>query len=182
MKKKIAAILAVTLATGLLAGCGRINGTGRAGQDEEALMQASKGAFVEKQLSFPEGTESSDAVQILAGKDGLQLITRQITGENTCTYRQWSLEGERFTEVTKDWLKGLELPFTSYGAVRLLEDSTGNQYLYSIYTEGEEVEGGHLFKETDGQAEEITPKEWVEEDHQWGFCNSAQDVALGTIP
>ena len=179
MKKKIAAILAVTLGTGLLAGCGRINVTGRAGQDEEALMQASKGAFVEKQLSFPEGTESSDAVQILAGKDGLQLITRQITGENTCTYRQWSLEGERFTEVTKDWLKGLELPFTSYGAVRLLEDSTGNQYLYSIYTEGEEeVEGGHLFKETDGQAEEITPKEWVEEDQQWGFCNSAQDVAL----
>lgn len=126
MKKKIVAILAVTLATGLLAGCGRINGTGRAGQDEEALMQASKGAFVEKQLSFPEGTDSSDAVQILAGKDGLQLITRQITGENACTYRQWSLEGERFTEVTKDWLKGLELPFTSYGAVRLLEDSTGN--------------------------------------------------------
>ena len=103
--------------------------------------------------------------------------------EGQTTLEEWKLEeGDTLTEVTKDWLKALPegKGLESSDSFTLLQDAEGNQYLYGNCYRDEESSSAHLWKETDGNALDITPQKWLEPIDMDGyrFYDAPQYVTL----
>ena len=103
--------------------------------------------------------------------------------EGQTTLEEWKLEeGDTLTEVTKDWLKAFPegKDLENSDSFTLLQDAEGNQYLYGNCYRDEESSSAHLWKETDGNALDITPQKWLEPIDMDGyrFYDAPQYVTL----
>ena len=103
--------------------------------------------------------------------------------EGQTTLEEWKLEeGDTLTEVTKDWLKAFPegKDLENSDSFTLLQDAEGNQYLYGNCYRDEESSSAHLWKETDGNALDITPQKWLEPIDMDGyrFYDTPQYVTL----
>ncbi|MCM1192607.1 MAG: extracellular solute-binding protein [Butyrivibrio sp.] len=185
-KKKWRKLPAFVLVFGLLAGmlgaCGKGGQDGQEaggafGQGEEGGPDAGSGRYVEREVKLPSELENQAILQIFKAEDSLHLLTAKQQGEKTFL-REWSLQGDSFTDVTGDWLAGLELPGTDWIEAELLQGGEGVRYLYAGYVaEGEDSFRGHLWKGSGASAEEITPEKWTVPDEQWGSYEMVQGLA-----
>lgn len=184
MKKKkcgraLAFILSFGLLTGMLGACGKEGQgeNGSSGRGDGSLPEAGGGRYVEREVTLPPELADQAIMQIFKAEDSLHLLTAKQQEEKTIL-REWSLQGESFTDVTGDWLAGLELPGTDWLEARLIQGGGNAQYLYAGYAaEGEDSFRGHLWKGTGASAEEITPEKWTVQDEQWGSYEMIQGLA-----
>lgn len=173
-KKKCRRLLAWTLAFGLLAGmlgaCGREKqgDSGYHGSGKVGAQDTNKGRYVEREVALPPELADGSILQMFRSGDSLRLLTAKRQDEKT-VLREWSMQGDSFTDVTGDWLASLELPDGEWIEARLMQGAGGIRYLYAGYVaEGEDSFRGHLWKGIDAAAEEITPEKWTVPDEYWG--------------
>lgn len=186
-KKKCAKLLAAFLALGLFAGmlgaCGKdgtkegsLPGSGSGGVSEQTEKE--KGRYVEKSIALPEELDGWDVTQMYAKDDTLHLFAAK-DEDGKALLGEWAYEDGTFTEVTKDWLKTIELPDEQWIKTRLAQSADGMQYLYIAYISAEDDSiRGHLWKETDHGAEEITPEKWTVRSDAWGSYEMIQGLAV----
>lgn len=141
-----------------------------------------KGRYVETELSLPEEWKDKNISQIFRSGDELHFLVAG-GSEGQTTLEEWKLEeGDTLTEVTKDWLKAFPegKDLENSDSFTLLQDAEGNQYLYGNCYRDEESSSAHLWKETDGNALDITPQKWLEPIDMDGyrFYDAPQYVTL----
>ena len=178
MQKGIALATCMAIVMGLLTGCGKKNDLQIAASPDEVQ----KGRYVETELSLPEEWKDKNISQIFRSGDELHFLVAGGT-EGQVSLEEWMLgEGDTLTEVTKDWLKALPegKDLENSDSFTLLQDAEGNQYLYGNCYRDEESSSAHLWKETDGNALDITPQKWLEPIDMDGyrFYDAPQYVTL----
>lgn len=169
-------VLCLLLAAGLLVG---LAGCGKQETAQQGGEQVDKGRYVEKEISLPE--DISGNIYHMGKK-----------GDNLCLYVQEKKEGGvgvacylykdgSFEKDTPAWLESLvftEEQMALYGGIRVVENVGGKSYLYVNLIEGENIIG-HLYCSKDGVgAEDVTPKDWLEEDPDYHYFDSPQDIAV----
>lgn len=194
MKKKkcsrlLAALLALGLSAGMLGACGKDgmkeeslpgSGSGSAsGQTErENGKEKEKGGYVEKSIVLPAEMDGWSVTQMYAKDDTLYLLAMK-DDNGKIFLGEWAYQDGTFTDVTKDWLKTIELPDGQWVETKLAQGADGIQYLYAGYiAEGEDSFRGHLWKETDQGAEEITPEKWAVPSEEWGSYEMVQGLTV----
>ena len=178
MQKGIALATCMAIVMGLLTGCGKKNDLQIAASPDEVQ----KGRYVETELSLPEEWKDKNISQIFRSGDELHFLVAG-GSEGQTTLEEWKLgEGDTLTEVTKDWLKAFPegKDLENSDSFTLLQDAEGNQYLYGNCYRDEESSSAHLWKETDGNALDITPQKWLEPIDMDGyrFYDAPQYVTL----
>lgn len=175
-KKYIGGVLCLALIAGLLGGCGK-NGAGT----DTVVGSADgteKGRYVETQEALPEELEEWNILQLFALEDGIHLLAVKQEDGGTIL-REWAQQNGAFTDVTQEWLKGMELPIDgSWMNLQLMQAGEGPQYLFAGYVaQGEEEYKSHLWKENGEEAQEITPEEWMAFNEEWGGCEMILGMA-----
>ena len=168
----------MAIVMGLFTGCGKKNDLQIAASPDEVQ----KGRYVETELSLPEEWKDKNISQIFRSGDELHFLVAG-GSEGQTTLEEWKLEeGDTLTEVTKDWLKAFPegKDLENSDSFTLLQDAEGNQYLYGNCYRDEESSSAHLWKETDGNALDITPQKWLEPIDMDGyrFYDTPQYVTL----
>lgn len=178
-KKKCSKLLAVLLALGLFTGalgaCGRDNAADPeiSGSDGG---NAARGRYVEKETELPPELDGWSVTQISAEEDTLYLLASKQQDEKILL-QEWRLQDGSFTDVTPGWLSSMEIPGAEWLEIKLIRGAEGTQYLYAGYAEDGDSFRGHLWKGTDGEAEEITPEKWTVPDEEWGGYEMIQGLA-----
>lgn len=171
LKKWIAGVLCGALAAGLLGGCGEE-------KDQEPQEEPLRGRYVEEKAELPGELEGWELRQLFAAEDKLCLLAAK-EEEGKVRLSQWEQQEGAFAEVTRDWLKGLELDCGTWLEVQMAQAGDGTQYLFAGYTAaGEESYKCHLWREEGSQALEITPEEWTVQDEQWGSYEMIQGIGV----
>ncbi len=170
-----AAFLAACLMVGACTACGHAgdanmqDGAAAGGEKPRADQpQEVKGAYVETEISLPEEWTEQSIAQVYVVDDELRML---VFGEEEgmTTLQEWKYDGE-FSEITEEWLGALRLPAVEWMEASLLRSETGGSWLYACYPdEGEDHYKGHLWKASEGQAVEITPKGWTVPNEQYGY-------------
>ena len=168
----------MAIVMGLFTGCGNKNDL----QIQTSSEEAQKGCYVETELSLPEEWKDKSISQIFRSDDELHFLVAG-GAEGQVSLEEWKLgEGDTLTEVTKDWLKAFPegKDLENSDSFTLLQDAEGNQYLYGNCYRDEESSSAHLWKETDGNALDITPQKWLEPIDMDGyrFYDAPQYVTL----
>lgn len=171
-RKTAATVLGMALAVSLLTGCGK-------GQEESLPLPQAKGRYVERELAVPAEWEEQNICRIFRQKEQLHLLLCS-NMEGNARLSEWVLQEDgSFQEVTKAWLKEVSIPYEEYGNLKLMEDSSGTQYLYACYVEEEEDSyKGHLWRSDGETAMEITPEKWQNPVEEYGFYDYPSDIAL----
>lgn len=184
MKKKkssklLAALLVLSLFTGVLGACGKDapKEAGLPGPEGGGTSGGSEGRYVEKPLELPPELADSSVVQMDTVENTLRLLVIK-QQEEKVYLEEWAYQEGTFTNVTEDWLGALDLPGTDWIDVKLVQSSDGTQYLYAGYVaEGEDSFRGHLWKETADGAVDITPEKWSVPNEEWGGYEMIQGLA-----
>lgn len=172
LKQCIAGVLCGALAIGLLGGCAKEGGQDI--QPEEPV----KGRYVEERAELPQELGDWDIRQLFTAEDKLCILAAG-QKEGKVRLGQWEQQEGGFVEVTRDWLKSLELDCGTWLEVQMAQAGDGTQYLLAGYTvTGEENYKCHLWREEGTQALEITPEEWKVQDEQWGGYEMIQGIGV----
>lgn len=142
----------------ILGGCSKNNA-----KDTTAT---SKGRYVEKTISLPEGVKIDNT--FLTKKDNKPFLYKFNEAPSSITGYQLTKDGT-WAEATPAWLKSLTaLPAGWSFQAQILEDSNGYQYLY--YNEPvKESSKGNLLRSKDGTTyETLKPEGWDEIDPAYG--------------
>ncbi len=172
MKKLILILMVFTL---LITGCSKKD-TSSSKEDSSSNTESSKkstnnnemGLYMEESLTLPENFSSEATLQLnkISGMPCLYVYTPE---GNVKITRYLMKEDGTWTEDTPEWLRTLKLSTDYLYQSRVIEDSKGNQYLYCLEEEGEDVKG-KLLRSSDGSTYEIlTPEGWNEKDEEYGF-------------
>lgn len=168
-KLKLVSILLIVAL--LITGCSTKNST-------KATTNNGKGRYMEENLSLPEGiSNAADAALLQLKKiNGMPcLYVYTTTGENCQISRYLMKEDGTWTEDTPKWLSTVQLSPDCLWLTNSFEDGKGNQYLYSLELDGEQVKG-ILLRSSDGTTyEKITPEGW-DIKNEYDFYNYPQAV------
>lgn len=170
--KGITILLCGALLAGSLGGCGKDKETKETGQEPV------KGRYVETEEALPGLTEGREIGQVFMEEGKLHLLAwGQESGQ--ASFQEWAQEGEGFTEVTEPWLASLSLPIEgTWWEAQLLVPGEGKKCFYAAYVaEGEEDYKAHLWTDEGGEAKEITPGKWREENAEWGGYEMLTGIA-----
>ncbi|MCH5342783.1 MAG: extracellular solute-binding protein [Acetatifactor sp.] len=178
MKKWIATVLITALTLGALTGCGSTKDSDPAQKtsEGESPLQTERGAYVETEISLPEEWANKKVAQVFTADDTLHLL---LVGEDAgnAVFQEWEYNGE-FAEVTEEWLRTPEIPYSEGLDVSLLRDGAGNAYLYACYLdEAGENYKGHLWKAEEDTLTDITPEKWTKPDEVYGFYQIVRSMA-----
>lgn len=157
IKKGVSLLLIVSIAAGLLAGCGDgKKGEGGSSQNTKNDSSATKGRYVENDIPLPE--DGGKPLGII-WKDGKLVLYTGISGDAT-SYKSYTYEEGVWSQPNEEgWLSdGLQRLHLNSTNIRLGMD--GNLYSLSLCDTGEIPYGDHILKVSeDGQsAEDITPE------------------------
>lgn len=169
---RIAAFMAAVLLAGILSGCG--NKT----QPSDNPVEG-KGRYVETQLPLPEGISTNEVFQIYKSQGSIHILTSQ-DNAGIMDVKDWKYSDGGFQEVTADWMKQLQIPYSEYWKGQLLLDDKGSTYFYAAYGE-EGIEGlkGHLWNIADGASlADVTPEGWKSPNEEYGYYENPEDMAL----
>lgn len=175
--KLIAFFCILSLLAGTLGGCRKGDGT------QDASTEPQKGRYVETQEELPGEWDDYSIRQLLRVEEQLHVLLSRDDGGQTVLQEWERSEDGSYAEVTGDWLANLRFPYTEWGELKLMQDTSGVQYLYACYSDGENYQA-HLWRGENGQALEITPEKWSKPDEEYGFYLYAHDVGAldnGTI-
>lgn len=172
-KKGMAALLVMMLITAVLGGCAKSGGA-----DNQPVQQET-GRYVETRMDLPEELTGSTIRQIFRVEDKVHLLSAAEENGET-VLEEWELsENGEFTRVTKEWLAALRFRYEEYGRLKLMQDASGTQYLYACYSdETDQFYQGHLFREAEGSALDITPQKWKQPMEDYDFYEYAEDITL----
>ncbi len=169
MKKKIVLLILLSLII-FISGC-------RSKEESSASIQNNKGRYMENEISLPEGLDENVTLT-LTKKNGMPYLN-VFTGEEQCTITGYQMNDDgTWTEDTSEWLKSLS--FSSSDSYRnvVLEDASGNQYLY--YTEIlNDSYKGNILHSTDGTTyETLNPEGWEDKNPEHGTYTAPEKVAM----
>lgn len=167
----LAAGLAVTMLTGMLAGCGKQEPV-----EEEIPAEQRAGRYVEKEAVLPEEWADRTAQQIFVRDDRLHIVLTKQEGE-TLRICEMEQTEDGFTDVTGEWLSGMALPAAEWPDLKLMQDGNGVQYLFSQYTDETGEYKPHLWRSDGEDGVEITPEYWNAVDEDWGFGELVSGIA-----
>lgn len=171
LKRGAAIILCVLSVAGIFGGCGK------AGSGASNPAEQEKGRYVETKVDLPEELEDWNVRQMFSAGGELHLLAAREENGKT-VLGEWSRQGDRFEDVTQEWLREMELPGEGVSDLRLMQDGNGTQYLYAGYAdEGEEDSRGHLWRGQDAGAREITPEKWGVRNEEWGIYEYISGIA-----
>ncbi|MDE5678938.1 MAG: hypothetical protein K2I01_00695, partial [Lachnospiraceae bacterium] len=176
MKKIVSMLLVVSMLI-MLAGCGSKGEGGKtAGTPNVESGNGEKGRYVETEIAFPNDLKKEDIFQI-GKKEGdmcLYAMEEKEGGTGIACYRY---KDGSFVKDMPAWMDSLVMEENVYKA-KVLEDIGGKSYFLAIMLEEEGVRA-HLYRTNDGATlEEITPQDWLEEDPEWKFFETPQDIAV----
>lgn len=176
MRKIVSMLLIVSMLI-MLAGCGSKDEDGKsAGTPNVESGNGEKGRYVEKEIAFPDGVNKEDIFQI-GKKEGdmcLYAMEEKDGGTGIVCYRY---KDGSFVKDMPAWMDSLVMEENVYQA-KVLENIGGKSYLLATMLEEESIRA-HLYCTGDGTTlEEITPQDWLEEDPEWHFFETPQDIAV----
>lgn len=174
---RIAILLAAVFLMSAFAGCGKEE------NDLTGSKAQTKGRYVEREMTLPEGVTAENIVGI--GKEGNVLtltVRREEEGMAVFSTYEYEAKTEAFTETTGEWLKQLEIPYEEYGNVIWQKGKNGEEFLYTVFKSQDSEEDywlGHLYRTTDGKsAEEITPKSWQTFNEKYYYYEYPSSIVL----
>ncbi|MEG2774637.1 MAG: ABC transporter substrate-binding protein [Acetivibrio sp.] len=145
MKKRIAWILFLIIAMGVLAGCGKK-------EKEQTKQEVSKGRYIEEEIMLPEGEE---VIQMLQNKDGkLEIYTE--TFEKKREFRKYVMgEDGKWKQEKADWIhaafENFLFPKGYDGSIeKIILGQDGAYYTY-IMAYKEKESRSYIFRSADGE-------------------------------
>lgn len=157
--------------------------TGCSKSETTATQNATKGRYIESQITLPEEIDKEATIQ-LSKKNGMPFLYVIYNEEKpSITGYQFNSDGT-WAESTPEWLKDTNLPIKNPYSVEVLEDGAGNGYLY--YSESmEEGTKGNILRTKDGKTYEALAVEgWDKKDSEMGIYFAPDKVHVmedGTI-
>lgn len=185
-KRVLAAVLSLTLLTGVLGACGEEETAGEGSVSQTPGESASgtgggpdsaRGRYVEKEEILPQELTDGTIHQLFTVEGRLHLLTSMEQEEKTIL-REWEKQQDGFVDVTQEWLASMELSCGGWLEAQISQGQDGIQYLYTGYVqEGTDSFMGRLWKGGGDTAQEITPKEWSTPNEEWGGYEMIQGFA-----
>jgi hypothetical protein len=134
------------------------------------------GRYIEKNISLPEGITAGSSI-FLTKRNNMPFLLEAKEDPSTLLKGYQLNEDGSWTENTPDWLKKLSLPYGWSYKPSFMEDKQGNQYLFYLELNDNNL-FGHLLRSTDGtNYEELIPEGWNEKNED-GFYNSPYKSAI----
>ncbi|HKL98900.1 MAG TPA: hypothetical protein VJZ06_03195 [Mobilitalea sp.] len=166
---KLKSVLIILVLALLITGCSAKGST-------KATTSNGKGRYMEENISLPEGI-STDATLQLKKIDGMPCLYVYSTTDDDCLITRYLMNGDgTWIEDTPTWLSTVQLTPGCLWLNNVFEDGMGNQYLYSLELDGEQVKG-MLLRSSDGSTyEKITPEGWDIKNEEFDFYEYPQLV------
>ncbi len=138
-KRVLAAVLSLTLLTGVLGACGEEETAGEGSVSQTPGESASgtgggpdsaRGRYVEKEEILPQELTDGTIHQLFTVEGRLHLLTSMEQEEKTIL-REWEKQQDGFVDVTQEWLASMELSCGGWLEAQISQGQDGIQYLYT---------------------------------------------------
>ena len=129
----------------------------------KAAYSNGKGRYMEEDIALPEDISNDASVKLLQLKKekGMPCLYAYTDTDGSCHPTRYLMKkGGSWTQDTPEWMSNVRLDPDCLWLANIFEDEKGNQYLYSLELEGEQVKG-MLLRSADGKNyEKLTPEGW----------------------
>ncbi|MDE6923647.1 MAG: extracellular solute-binding protein [Acetatifactor sp.] len=176
-KRRLALLTGTLLLAGSMAGCGEQGSSGVAGDSVTGSEGATRGVWLEKEVTLTGIPEGVTPRQVYTVDDKLHLVTA--ADENGgLRIQEWELQEDAFAEVTQGWLTDFVIPGESWTDFRLMQGGNGVQYLfYSLVDSETETYRSYLWRGDGSESKEITPEKWTVADEEYGSYEYITGIA-----